>query len=226
MDAAAALPCLPRTDDMRKPFDETSAGLALTAAIDVIFAGLLWLLCALPVITLGPACTALYYTTVKSVRHERGRIAQTFFSSFKSNFRVSLSAWLILTAYLLIGTANIYLLSGMANAEGTVIWYLSRIMLLPAVFVFVWLFPFISRFENSVAGSLRFSGYLALKNIGKTLLLSAVLAAFAIVGWLLPGLIPLLPGVCCLVMSYVTEGALRAAAEGSEDNNADKWYNE
>lgn len=215
-----------RIDVMRKPFDETPIGIALTAAIDVVYAGLLWCLCSIPIITVGPASTALYYTTAKSVRHERGRVTATFFSSFKANFRISLLVWLILIAYFLIGTANIYALSCIENVEGTVIWYLSRIMLIPAVFIFVWIFPFVSRFENTVAGSLRFSCFLALKNIGKTLLLSAELAGFVLIGWLMPRLIPLLPGLCCLIMSYSTEEALRAAADGSEDSNADQWYNE
>lgn len=211
---------------MRKPFEETAIGMALTAAIDVVYVGLLWCLCALPVITLGPASTALYYTTAKSVRHERGRVTATFFGSFRANFRVSLLTWLLLLGYILAGAANILILRGTESLQGTVLWYLSRMMLVPALFVFVWVFPFISRFENTVGGSLRFSCFLALKNIGRTLLLSAELAAFVLVGWLMPRLIPLLPGLCCLIMSYSTEDALRAAAAGSEDSNADPWYNE
>lgn len=215
-----------RIEVMRKPFDETPIGIALTAAIDVVYAGLLWCLCSIPIITVGPASTALYYTTAKSVRHERGRVTATFFSSFKANFRISLLVWLILIAYILIGAANIYAVSCMENAEGTLIWYLSRAMLVPALFIFIWIFPFVSRFENTVTGSLRFSCYLAIKNIGKTLLLSAELAGFVLIGWLMPKLIPLLPGLWCLIMSYSTEEALRAAADGSEDSNADQWYNE
>lgn len=211
---------------MRKSFDETAIGIALTAAIDVIYVGLLWCVCSLPVITLGPASTALYYTTVKSVRHERGRITATFFGSFRRNFRVSVLSWLVLLLYILAGAANIYIFSGTESLRGSVIWYLSRIMLVPALFVCVWLFPFISRFENTAAGSLRFSCFLVLKNMGKTLVLSAELGAFVLVGWLMPKLIPLLPGLCCLIMSYSTEAALRAAAGGAEDSNADQWYNE
>ena len=45
---------------------------ALTAVIDLVWAGILWLLCSLPVITLGAASTALYYSVVKCIRHERG----------------------------------------------------------------------------------------------------------------------------------------------------------
>ena len=37
----------------------------LTAVIDILWLGLLWMLCSLPVVTLGAASTALYYSMVK-----------------------------------------------------------------------------------------------------------------------------------------------------------------
>lgn len=211
---------------MRKQFEDTAVGSALSAAIDMVFAGLLWALCSIPVITIGPASAALYYTTVKSVRHERGHVASTFFCAFRANFRISLVEWLIILAYVLLGVANIYAANRMGDALGPVQGYLSRIMLLPAVCVSVWMFPFISRFENTVGGTLKCVCFMMLRHFGRTALMTLELGAFVLVGWLLPALIPLLPGICCLVMSYSAEGALLMAAENSEDNNEDKWYNE
>ena len=49
-------------------------GAAITAVIDIVTAGLLWLLCSLPLVTIGAASTALYYSVVKCIRHERGRL--------------------------------------------------------------------------------------------------------------------------------------------------------
>lgn len=211
---------------MRKPFEETTIGGVLSAAIDVLLAGLLWCLCSLPVVTIGPASTALYYTTAKSIRHERGRVAATFFKSFRQNLAVSLKAWLLLLLWLLVCAANLFLSGGMENGQNALLRNLSLILMLPAVFLFLWGFPFISRFENTVIGSLKYAFYLSLKYFGTTLLLLVELAAFLLAGWLLPPLIPLLPGICCLVLSYSIEPALKAAASGTEDNNSDRWYNE
>ena len=211
---------------MRKQFEDTAVGSALSAAIDVIFAGLLWCLCSIPVITVGPASAALYYTTVKSVRHERGHVASTFFGAFRANFRISLAEWLIILAYVLLGTANVYAADRMGDVLGPVQGYLSRIMLLPAVFLSVWMFPFISRFENTVKGTFKCACFLMLRHFGRTALMTMELGAFVLAGWLIPLLIPLMPGLCCLIMSYSAEGALREAAKNSEDNNEDKWYNE
>ena len=40
---------------------------AVSRFIDLIVAGLYWLICSLPVITIGAASTALYYAVVKWV---------------------------------------------------------------------------------------------------------------------------------------------------------------
>ena len=52
---------------------ESKLHAVLTALIDIVWLGLLWLACSLPLITLGAASTALYYSMVKCVRHERSR---------------------------------------------------------------------------------------------------------------------------------------------------------
>ena len=59
---------------MRKHFEETRIGRVLSALTDVILAGLMWFVCSVPIITIGASSTALYYVTVKSIRHERGRL--------------------------------------------------------------------------------------------------------------------------------------------------------
>ena len=52
---------------------------------DLLFAGILWFVCSVPIITIGPASSALYYTVVKVVRHKRGTVFKEFWHSFKDN---------------------------------------------------------------------------------------------------------------------------------------------
>ena len=58
--------------------EKSRIGSAVSRLIDMILAGLYWLICSLPIITLGAASTALYYSVVKCVRHERGRLTGVF----------------------------------------------------------------------------------------------------------------------------------------------------
>lgn len=198
---------------------------AVVAALsDVIWAGVLWLLCSLPLFTIGAASTALYYVTVKCIRHERGSLTKSFFRSFRENFRQGTLLWLLLAAYILIGLANVWALGSMGVGQGSALYYLVRLLLLLPLFLFPWLFAFLSRFQNSIGGTLKFSAYLALRHFGRTLLLAAELALFGLIVWLIPPLLPLLPGILCLLTSLSIEPVFRTLT--ADQNEGDAWYNE
>ncbi|MFQ7880190.1 MAG: DUF624 domain-containing protein [Blautia producta] len=54
--------------------------------IDIIWLSTLWFICCLPIVTIGASTTALYYTSVKAIRKNRGYVTKTFFHAFKMNF--------------------------------------------------------------------------------------------------------------------------------------------
>lgn len=199
-------------------------GSLLSSLIDLIWAGILWLFCSLPVITIGASATALYYTIVKCVRHDRGRVVSCFFHSFRSNFRQATVIWLLCLLYIAVGIGDAYAFSRMGVREGDLLFYISRLFFLPVPLLFPWLFAFLSRFENTVGGTFRFSIYLALRHIGITLLLAAELIALILICWLLPIFIPLLPGPFCMLMSLHIEPVFRKMTEA--DGGDDSWYNE
>lgn len=196
----------------------------LTALIDIVWLGLLWLVCSLPVIPLGAASTALYYSMVKCVRHERGRATKEFFRAFRLNFRQATLLWLICLGVILLGAADVYAFSQMGVRPGDFLYVFSRLLLLPVPLLFPWIFAFLSRFENTVSATLRFALWLAVRNWGKTLLLLLELAGALMIAWLLPQIAPLLPGALCLLMSFAIEPALRALSDGQ--GTAEDWFNE
>ena len=198
----------------------------LSALIDLIWAGLLWLFCSLPLITVGASSTALYYAIVKSIRHERGRVSACFFHAFKTNFRQATAIWLLMVLSVLIGVGDGYAFSRMGFAENSPLIVFSRVILLPVPLLFPWLFPFLSRFQNTVGGTIRYCLFLAVHHFGRTLLLAAELALFLLICWLIPFLIPLLPGAFCMLMSLHLEPVFRGLTLEQETDAADPWYNE
>ena len=198
----------------------------LSGLIDLIFAGLLWLLCSLPVLTLGSSTTALYYTVMKCIRHNRGRVAPTFFHGFRSNFRTATLIWLLFLLWLIIGVADAYSFGRMGYGPGTVLYSLSRLFFLPPLLIFPWVFSYISRFENSVIGTLKFTGWLTLRYFGRSVLLSVELVGFLLISWLLPQIFPLLPAAICLLTSLTIEPVFRPFQPETGDSSVDAWYNE
>ena len=204
-----------------KHFDLRSVAASL---IDVIWAGLLWIVCSLPILTLGASTTALYYTVVKCVRHGRGNLTGSFFKAFGSNFRQATLLWLLMLLWLFIGLTDLYCLRYMGLRPGHALYSLSCLLLLPIPVLFPWLFAFLSRFHNTLGGTLKCAAFLALRHIGVTLLLLAELVGSALLCWLVPQLIPLLPGLLCLLMSLSVEPVFRTLTE--DQTEGDDWYNE
>ena len=203
---------------------ESRIGASITAVIDIVTAGLLWLLCSLPVVTIGAASAALYYCVVKCIRHERGRLAKSFFTAFRRDFRIATLLWLIFLACALILSADIFLFSRMET--GSIPVTLGKLLLLALLAFFPWVFSFVSRFSNTVSGTLRYCGYLALRHIGTTLLMSFELAAFGLFVWLMPPLVFLLPGLVCLLLSLHIEPVFRSITAEMTSGDGDDWFNE
>lgn len=198
---------------------------ALGFIIDLVFAGVLWLVCALPVLTLGPATSALYYAAVKCIRHDRGRLPKVFFAGFRRHFRQSFPMWLLYLGLTALAALDIYGYAHMGLARGAQLSAIGGAVLIPVVLSFPWMFAYLSRFENSFSGSLRFVAYLCAKNPGRTLLLALELVGFVLIAWLIPYLLPLLPGPFALLMSFAIEPVFRAYTL-EQGAGEDDWYNE
>ena len=62
----------------------------LNDLFDVMVLNWFWILCCIPILTIGPATCAIYTVTLKLVRDEPVSIAKDFFRSFRDNFKSGL----------------------------------------------------------------------------------------------------------------------------------------
>ena len=202
---------------------ESRLGAALTAVIDIVAAGLLWLGCSLGVVTVGAASAALYYCVVKCIRHERGGLTKSFFKAFRRDFGTATLIWLLFLAAGALLAADVWAFSRMG---GGVLPTVGKLLLLALLAFFPWVFAFVSRFSNSVGGTLKYCGYLALRHIGTTLLMTLELLGFGLVVWLMPPLIFILPGLVCLLLSLHIEPVFRPITAEMSVEGGDDWFNE
>ena len=205
--------------------EKSRIGSVISRLIDLILAGFYWVICSLPVITIGAASTALYYTVVKCVRHERGRMSASFFAAFKREFRQGTIIWLIYMAYIAIIAADAWAIEVTGLGTGT-LGLLRWLFFLPALLSLPWIFAYVSRFSNSIRGSLKFAGWLTLKHLGRSAAMAAELMAAGVIVWLTPMLLPLLPGALCMLMSIHIEPVFREYTAEQGGENTDAWYNE
>lgn len=142
---------------------------------DLIILNIIFVVCSLPVITIGASTTALYYVTLKMVKNEESYISRNFFKSFKQNFKQATPIWLLLlaAAMLLFFDFNIVSQTGDVGMFKFIRIGLYFILLLWSM-VFVYVFPLLARFENTVKNTLKNALKMAICHFPWTILLLAV----------------------------------------------------
>ena len=78
---------------------------------DLVVVNLLFVLCSLPIITIGASTTALYGVTKKMAENREGYIFRNYFRLFKENFKQSTIMWIILLLLALIPTIDLYIIN-------------------------------------------------------------------------------------------------------------------
>ncbi len=118
----------------------------------------LWLICCLPIFTIGASTTALYYTSFKIAKDEGSYITTMFFRSFRQNFKQATIIWLIMLATGLVLGADIILLFRLrATSTGAtaVFWTLLLAVIFACSIAYIieliHIFPLLSIASNTTA---------------------------------------------------------------------------
>lgn len=193
---------------------------------DSLFAGVLWLVCCIPVVTAGAAATAAYYTTAKSVRRKAGYVFREFKHSFKSNFRQTLFMTLSLLLIYVILAVDIWYVWVNDSKLNSALFMALLLVLFCVMSVTVWFFPLLSRFDKRNLDMVRMAGFVAFRYLPITIGLILMFIAACILVFLMPWAILVMPGLYLLGISYPVEYVLKKlmppVEEGSEE--AEKWY--
>lgn len=196
--------------------------------IDLVVLSLVWALCCIPIITIGPACAALYYAVVKSVRRQRSYAVREFFRAFRENMKKGIAVHLVLLLFgAMMFVSDIplvltFLDTGRAgNTFFLVLFALKAFLYLGMI---CWLYPLMSRFEEGLFKLAEAALYLLLKYLPSTLVSIVVLAASALLLIWEPLLLSVVPGAAVLVISLVTEPGLRRMCPADGKAKEDQWY--
>ncbi|EET62108.1 hypothetical protein BRYFOR_05771 [Marvinbryantia formatexigens DSM 14469] len=199
---------------------------------DVLVAGFLWLVCSVPVVTIGPASAALYYTVVKVVRRKRETVWKSFFHSFKSNLKQGILMTLLYGGYgALIAVYGYLAYLKYTGGDGMNPYMLAAggiVLAFPWLLTVVWIFPVISRFEARTGRQLQYAVCMAVGNLPATLGLLALLLVCFVLIYLWSFLLVILPGVYAFVSSFLIERVFRKYMEKERGKYAGEedlpWY--
>lgn len=160
---------------MKNLFDADGTLMSVLGKIaDLVLLNVLFLICSIPVFTIGASTTALYYVTFKTLKNEEGYIAKEFFRSFKENFKQSTIVWMLfLVLYVILGL-DLFVLFRMDSSFATTGIALVMIPGFLVLFAGLYVFPLLSRFENTIKATIKNALLLSIANIPKTILMLVV----------------------------------------------------
>ncbi len=151
----------------------------ISTTCDFIALNICFLICCIPVVTIGPALTALFTVTLKEAKGEHGYLVKPFFAAFKLNFKTVVKTWMI---QLLIGAVllfNVIFWYSSESAAGAVVGAVMALLLIVDIAAGMYVYPLHARFSDDVKQTLKNALGLALSEKVTTLILAAILIAAA-----------------------------------------------
>ena len=185
-------------------FFSTEGGLYkfMTNLFSVFKINMLWLLCSLPIVTIGAATIAAFDVMLKMVDDEEGYVARQVWKAFKSNLRRGIPLGILNLICVYIVWLNFSLFE---QIEGNPIILL--IMGIIAAFVFtmsfIYVYPLQARYENTVLKTMENSARISLKYFGRTVFMVIMLVIeLIIMFWNTTTLFAgLLIGPACMILT-------------------------
>ena len=196
---------------------------------DVVALNLVFIIVCIPLVTIGPAISALYYASVKSIRRDRSYPIKEFFKAFKRDFKQSFIVGLILVLAAAIIYVDIRFVVDYIKNNFTAMRYVYLVIGLVISFISVYIFPLISRFSLKISGLFRLSFYLAIRHLLTTIVSIILLFGGFVLVYISAGLALLfVPVLVNLLISIMMEKVLvkcMTMVQTDEDNeNKDQWY--
>ena len=201
---------------------------ALSKFVDIIIISLVWLVCCIPVVTIGPATASLYYAVVKVIRRERGYLVREFFHSFKMNLKTGLISGVVITLLYLVLFFDRRFATSLTGTQGFVMLSIFNAMLLLLLCVTIYMFPVLSRFSVGVKQLFKTSLFMAVRHLPTTILLVIITAVCLLGTYIMPIVILVTPALWMLFLSFLLERVFKKympeKSEDAESSGRDEWY--
>lgn len=143
---------------------------ALNKITDLIILNLLWLICCIPVITIGASTTAMLSVTIKMQSYEVAYPWKDFFKAFKANFKQSTIIWLIM---LFLGCALV--IDYYTFYQNPVLFTITMFIIVMYLLILTFVFPLQAKFTNKIRDTFKNAALLSIKHLPSTIIIIAMI---------------------------------------------------
>ncbi|MCR5608032.1 MAG: DUF624 domain-containing protein [Lachnospiraceae bacterium] len=136
----------------------------------LIVLNILWLICSLPIVTIGASTTALAYSTLRITNGFDDHVTKNFFKAFKKRFKESTIIWLITLA---AGIMLYFDLHYFYNSNIKAMFYLSLPIAFIYLLILLYIFPTQYIYNNSIKNAFRNALFFSIMKLPSSLFMVA-----------------------------------------------------
>ena len=145
----------------------------LSRITDLILLNILFLITSLPVFTVGAAASAMYTLCFRMMREEEGGIVKPYFRAFRENFKQGTAIWLVL---LIIVLPALFYFDRVFQMESMVRYagFLFLLIAAAGLLTMGYVFPWISQFRNTTVQSLQNALILSITSLPRSIAVTVI----------------------------------------------------
>ena len=197
---------------MNQVFGENSPlVIAVLKLTDIVFLTLMWLICSIPLITIGISTTTFYEIAYKDLWHSRGRVMRDFVHALKRNAKQSFGFGALMAVFFAILIYDIAQLRMALAAEVSwgKLWWIPAVLLVLAIVYFLWVCANIARFDAPLKQILKNAAALAVTHFPVSIGAAVITAAAVVLIWLIPAALFIVPSFAMLLICMLTNAVFR-----------------
>jgi uncharacterized membrane protein YesL len=186
-----------------------------------------WMICCIPVITIGTASSSFYYAVIKSVRRDVGYPVREFFHCFKRTWKSGTLFTVIYLLWAALVYINVHYLTSEQGQSHLLMLMVYGVLVVISAAVASFLFPALSRFSVDNLKLIKMALCMALMKLPVSVVLTAVpvLLVLLVINYLPVACILFVPGVWCYASTFLIEPVLKRFYKEPEDGEKE-WYDE
>lgn len=147
---------------------------------DLMLLNLLFIVCSLPVVTIGASLSAMYYCLFKIKEEEEGYLIRKFFHSFKDNLKQATGMWLIMLLLFALLFLEFLMYREAEGSTGSIVRSIVLIGLIFWYLITTYAFALQSKFLNTIRNTFRNAILLMFANGPRSIAIIGLTAAVVV----------------------------------------------
>lgn len=153
-----------------------------TNITNLLAISILWILCCIPVFSVGVSTTAMFSYSIKLAKNTEGYVIRTFFQEWKKNFWKATLLWII---FLILGGflfVDAYILWSIGTYFSNIIFFMLMAISILYLLTGIYVFPVLAYYKESIADVLKRSFILSIGNLPISFVIVLI---YTFAGWVI-----------------------------------------